>query len=49
MVRPALLKWPWAEYPSFHQNRANLLLHIVAVPMFIAAVISTLASLVLTQ
>ena len=26
------------EYPRFHRNRTNLLIHIVAVPIFIAGV-----------
>jgi 2-hydroxy-palmitic acid dioxygenase Mpo1-like protein len=34
MVRPRLLEWQWSDYPAKHRNRANLLLHIVAVPLF---------------
>lgn len=40
MVRPQLLQWQWEGYPRFHQARPNLLLHIVAVPTFIAALLS---------
>ena len=29
-----LLEWQWSGYPRYHQNRANLLLHIVMVPVF---------------
>ena len=29
-----LLKWQWAGYPRYHSSRTNLLLHIVAVPLF---------------
>lgn len=29
-----LLRWQWAGYPRYHTSRANLLLHIVAVPLF---------------
>lgn len=34
------------EYPHFHKNRANLLLHIVVVPLFVAGVGYALWSLV---
>ncbi len=34
MVRPRVLEWQWSDYPAKHRNRANLLLHIVAVPLF---------------
>ncbi len=34
MVRPRLLEWQWSDYSTKHRNRANLLLHIVAVPLF---------------
>lgn len=43
-MRPNLLAWQWAGYASFHRSAANLWLHIVAVPAFIAAVLSALAS-----
>jgi uncharacterized membrane protein YGL010W len=33
-VRANLLQWQWADYAAKHQHRANLLMHIVAVPMF---------------
>lgn len=29
-----LLSWQWRGYGTYHQHRANLLLHIVAVPLF---------------
>ncbi len=29
-----LLRWQWDGYPTYHQSRANLLLHIVVVPLF---------------
>jgi len=35
-----LLQWQWNGYPKYHQARANLLIHIVAVPLFL---IGTLA------
>ena len=31
----ALLAWQWQGYARYHQNRMNLLLHIVAVPLFL--------------
>jgi hypothetical protein len=33
-MRPDLLAWQWSDYPAKHRSRANLLLHIVAVPVF---------------
>jgi hypothetical protein len=30
-----LLRWQWTGYPRYHQSRANLLLHIIAVPVFL--------------
>jgi hypothetical protein len=35
MSFPQLLSWAWQETPSVHRNRANLLIHIVAVPLFV--------------
>src|SRR5262249_31179297 len=32
-----LLAWQWQGYARDHQNTTNLLLHIVAVPLFIVA------------
>jgi hypothetical protein len=40
-----LLRWQWEGYPSVHRSRANLLLHILAVPAFVlgnAALVVTL-------
>jgi len=31
-----LLRWQWSGYPRFHCGRANLLVHGVAVPVFLA-------------
>ena len=28
------LRWQWSDYSAKHRNRANLLIHIVAVPLF---------------
>ena len=30
-----LLRWQWEGYPKYHQSRPNLLVHIVAVPLFL--------------
>lgn len=32
-----LCDWAWSETAPVHSNRANLLLHAVAVPLFVAA------------
>jgi len=43
-----LLRWQYAGYEKFHRSRANLLIHIFAVPLFIvssAALIVSLLSL----
>ena len=33
---PGLLAWQWEGYARYHQSRANLLMHIVLVPLFLA-------------
>ena len=30
-----LAEWQWRDYPQYHQTRTNLLVHIVAVPLFL--------------
>ena len=30
-----LLRWQWNGYPKYHRSRPNLLIHIVAVPLFL--------------
>lgn len=42
-----LLRRQWQGYPRNHQARANLLLHIVLVPLFLAGNVAFLAGLVL--
>lgn len=32
-----LVDWAWRETPPVHANRANLLIHVVAVPVFVGA------------
>ncbi len=34
MIRQGLLDWQWWDYSDKHRSRTNLLLHIVAVPLF---------------
>ena len=40
LVRPRLLQWQWSDYPAKHRDRTNLVLHIVAVPLFDVATIA---------
>jgi hypothetical protein len=35
MSCPELLSWAWRETPPVHRNATNLLIHIVAVPLFV--------------
>jgi hypothetical protein len=45
MSGAGLLRWQWDGYPRYHRSRANLLLHVVAVPAFVlgnAALVVTL-------
>jgi hypothetical protein len=44
-----LLKWQWDGYPRYHQSRANLLLHIVLVPLFLIGNVSLVVGLVRTS
>ena len=41
-----LLEWQHQGYPRYHQNRANLVLHIVLVPLFIAGNVFLLVNLI---
>ena len=40
-----LLRWQWQDYGKYHASRSNLLLHIVAVPIFIFGNASLLTAL----
>jgi hypothetical protein len=42
-----LLQWQREGYPRYHQSRANLLIHIVAVPLFLVGTIVLVAAIVL--
>lgn len=35
--RPNLLAWQWRHYAEQHQHPANLLLHLIAVPLFLVS------------
>jgi len=39
-----LLLWQWSRYPAAHRNRANLLIHALTVPFFLAGNVAVLAS-----
>jgi len=41
-----LARWQWESYPRYHQSRANLLLHIVVVPLFLVANLALIVALV---
>lgn len=41
-----LLQWQWAGYPRYHRSRANLFIHIVAVPIFLAGTIALVVAAV---
>ena len=45
MALSDLLAWQWSGYPRYHAARANLLLHIVAVPIFLVGNIALIAGL----
>jgi hypothetical protein len=42
-----LLVWAWGETPPVHKSAVNLLIHIVAVPLFVLGHLLLLAALVL--
>jgi hypothetical protein len=44
-----LLRWQWEGYPKYHQCRANLLIHIVAVPLFLVGTVTLVASALQTS
>jgi hypothetical protein len=44
-----LLRWQWDGYPRYHRSRANLLLHVVVVPLFLLASIALVVALARTS
>ena len=49
MNLPELLRWQWDGYPRYHRSRANLLLHIVVVPLFLLGSITLVVALALAS
>jgi uncharacterized membrane protein YGL010W len=41
-----LQRWQWEGYPRYHQSRGNLLIHIVAVPLFLLGTVALVAAVV---
>jgi hypothetical protein len=41
-----LSQWQWRGYPKYHQSRPNLLIHIVAVPLFLFGTIALVGAIV---
>ena len=41
-----LLRWQWEGYSRYHQSRANLLIHIVAVPLFLLGTVAFVVAVV---
>lgn len=40
-----LIRWQWDGYHSYHRSRKNLLIHIVAVPLFLIGNVGLIISL----
>ena len=47
MSFPELLSWAWRETPPVHKNRTNLLIHIIAVPLFVLGHVLVVASILI--
>ena len=41
-----LAAWQWADYDRFHQDRGNLIVHCVAVPLFWAGLVALIVAAV---
>ena len=41
-----LMRWQWEGYPQYHQSRVNLLIHIVAVPLFLLGTVALVVAVV---
>ena len=46
MSFPALLSWAWKETPPVHKDPTNLLIHLVAVPLFVVGNVLLVAGIV---
>lgn len=40
------IRWQWSGYRATHQNKTNLLIHLIAVPLFMAATVMAVSALV---
>ena len=47
MSIPELLEWQWEGYARYHQDRTNLLLHIVVVPLFMVGSVLAIVALIM--
>jgi uncharacterized membrane protein YGL010W len=45
VTRNDLLAWQWSDYAAKHRARVNLLIHIVAVPLFVAGLVLVIAGI----
>jgi len=43
--RGSLLAWQWSDYPAKHRNAANLVIHLVAVPVFMLGCLGVVVGL----
>jgi phage terminase small subunit len=46
VIRPNLLAWQWSDYVAKHRDRGNLLMHIIAVPLFQLATLGLIGAVV---
>jgi len=44
MTVAELLKWQWQDYGRYHQHKTSLLIHIFAVPLFLAGTVLIVAA-----
>lgn len=44
MTARELLQWQWDGYQTYHQSRANLLIHIIVVPLFMISNVGLLVA-----
>jgi hypothetical protein len=42
-----LLRWQWDGYPRYHRSAVNLLIHIVAVPLFMVGNVALVGAIAL--
>jgi hypothetical protein len=49
MREGGLLAWQWRHYPEGHQDRGNLLLHILTVPLFLTGTVGVVSAVLALQ